>query len=251
GAGRMVPQDLLRIDLALRDGSFYRNAALTEAMEAARKPGAALHLMGLLSDGGVHSHQRHLFGLLKMARRCGVERVLVHAFTDGRDTPPRSALSFLEALEGNLEGGRVATVSGRYWAMDRDSRWDRVAKAYAALVSGEGLRAGSAREAIESAYARGETDEFVTPTVVSGPGGAPRGIRAGAAAFSFNSRPARARQLTRALTEQNFAEFPRGAAPPLRFVPFTRYKKEFTLPVAFSPLVLREILAEAWAEHGV
>ena len=253
GAGRMVPQDLLRIDLALRDGSFFDNPALLAAMEAAKKPGAALHLMGLLSDGGVHSHERHLFGLLKMAADNGVGRVLVHAFTDGRDTPPRSALTYLHHLEAALagHGGRVATVSGRYWAMDRDSRWDRVAKAYAALVSGEGLRAATPHEAVQAAYARGENDEFIAPTVVLPEGESFRGISGGDSVIFFNFRADRARQLTRALTEADFAEFPRARTPAVHFVCFTRYKKEFPLPVAFPPLVLTRILGEAWAESGV
>jgi 2,3-bisphosphoglycerate-independent phosphoglycerate mutase len=136
GAGRIVPQDLLRIDLALEDGSFFENPALVEAMERGKHPGAALHLLGLVSDGGVHSQERHLFGLLKMARDHELPRVVVHAFTDGRDTPPRSALKYVEDLEGALAetGGEIGTVSGRYYAMDRDSHWDRVAKAYSALV---------------------------------------------------------------------------------------------------------------------
>ena len=253
GAGRMVPQDLLRIDLALRDGSFFANPALLAAMEAAKKPGAALHLMGLLSDGGVHSHERHLFGLLKMAADNGVGRVFVHAFTDGRDTPPRSALTYLDNLEAEMErhGGRVATVSGRYWAMDRDSRWDRVAKAYAALVSSEGPRAATARAAVEAAYGRGENDEFITPAAVVAEGESFRGISDGDAVIFFNFRADRARQLTRALTETAFAEFPRASAPAVHFVCFTRYKKEFPLPVAFPPLVLTRILAQVWAEHGV
>jgi len=253
GAGRMVPQDLLRIDVALRDESFFSNPVLLEAMEAAKKPGAALHLLGLLSDGGVHSHERHLFGLLKMADDNGVDRVFVHAFTDGRDTPPRSALAFVGNLEAALadHGGRIATVSGRYWAMDRDSRWDRVAKAYAALVSGEGLRAATAREAVEAAYARDENDEFLKPTVVLPESARFRGISDGDAVVFFNFRADRARQLTRALTEPDFAEFPRGRLPFLHFVCFTRYKKEFPLPVAFPPLVLTHILAEAWAEGGI
>ena len=253
GAGRMVPQDLLRIDLALADGSFFRNPALLEAMEAARIPGAALHLMGLVSDGGVHSHEQHLFGLLAMARQLGLERVVVHAFTDGRDTPPRSALGYLEKLESELARnvGRVGTVSGRYYAMDRDARWDRVAKAYAALVSGEGLRAGSAREAVENAYARGENDEFISPTVVAPGESRPQRIFDGDPVVFFNFRADRARQLTRALTEPDFSEFERGTPPCRHFVCFTRYKEEFLLPVAFPPLVLREILAQVWAEHGV
>jgi len=253
GAGRMVPQDLLRIDLALRDGSFFRNEALLGAMRAAAKPGAALHLAGLVSDGGVHSHERHLFGLLSMARDRGVRDVVVHAFTDGRDTPPRSALDFLGRLEAELArtGGRIGTVCGRYWAMDRDARWDRVARAYAALVGSEGLRAGSAREAVESAYARGESDEFLSPTVIAGADRQARGISDGDAFVFFNFRADRARQLTRALTDPDFADFERGRPPSLHFVCFTRYKKEFTLPVAFPPLALREILAEVWAERGV
>jgi len=253
GAGRIVPQDLLRIDLALRDGSFFENPALLEAMEAAKKPGSALHLMGLVSDGGVHSHERHLFGLLAMARRRSVPRVVVHAFTDGRDTPPRSALRYVENLEAALReaGGEIGTVSGRYYAMDRDSRWDRVARAYAALVSGEGERATSARVAVEQAYDRGENDEFISPTVLTSPDRPPRRIADGDAAIFFNFRADRARELTRALTEPGFTELDRGRFPSLHFVCFTRYKKEFPLPVAFPPLVLREILAEVWAEQHI
>ncbi len=253
GAGRMVPQDLLRIDLSLEDGSFFRNPALVEAMERGRRPGAALHLLGLVSDGGVHSQERHLFGLLKMASDLRVPRVIVHAFTDGRDTAPRSARRYLQNLEDVLArtGGEIGTVCGRYYAMDRDSRWDRIAKAYAALVSGFGHAAGSAREAVEQAYAREENDEFISPTVVAVPGRTARGLADGDAAIFFNFRADRARQLTRALTEPDFREFDRGKPPALHFVCFTRYKKEFTFPVAFPPLVLTEILAAVWAEHGV
>ncbi|HLN59009.1 MAG TPA: 2,3-bisphosphoglycerate-independent phosphoglycerate mutase, partial [Thermoanaerobaculia bacterium] len=212
GAGRMVPQDLLRIDQALAGGSFFENPALLEAMEHARRPGAALHLLGLLSDGGVHSHERHLFGLLAMAERRGVPRVVVHAFTDGRDTPPRSALRYIQNLEDVLgkTGGEIGTVTGRYYAMDRDARWDRVSRAYAALVSGSGERAASARQAVENAYSRGENDEFIQPTVVGRPEKPSRLISDGDAAVFFNFRADRARQLTRALTETGFSEFDRG-----------------------------------------
>ncbi len=253
GAGRIVPQDLLRIDRALADGSFSRNPALLEAMERAIRPGAALHLLGLLSDGGVHSHERHLFGLLDMARRQRVPRVVVHVFTDGRDTPPRSALRYIGNLEDVLArtGGEIGTVTGRYYAMDRDARWDRVAAAYAALVAGSGERASSAREAVENAYSRGESDEFLRPTVIGRTGSPPRAMAGGDAAIFFNFRADRARQLTRALTEPEFSEFKRGDRLSLAFVCFTRYKKEFTLPVAFPPLVLDGILASAWADHGV
>jgi 2,3-bisphosphoglycerate-independent phosphoglycerate mutase len=251
GAGRMVPQDLLRIDLAIRDGSFFENPALIAAAEKASQPGATLHLIGLVSDGGVHSHERHLLALLELSRRRGVPRVALHVFTDGRDTPPRSALTYLARLEAALaaSGGRIATVSGRYFAMDRDTRWDRVARAHDALVAGRGLAAGSAREAIEAAYARGEGDEFIQPTVISGP--APPGMRDGDGGVFFNFRADRARQLTRALTDPSFAEFPRTAGPRLSLACFTEYKKEFGLPVAFPPLTLDGILADAWAAHGI
>ena len=253
GAGRMVPQDLLRIDRALEDGSFFRNPVLLEAMERAKRPGAALHLLGLVSDGGVHSRDRHLFGLLEMARDQQVPRVVVHAFTDGRDTPPRSALRYVGELESALArtGGAIGTVSGRYYAMDRDGRWDRVARAYAALVSGRGRAAAGAREAVENAYARGEDDEFIAPTIIAGPDRPFRGIADGDAVVVFNFRADRARQLTRALTDPEFSEFDRGRPLSLHFACFTRYKEEFTLPVAFPPLVLTGILAAAWAEHGI
>jgi 2,3-bisphosphoglycerate-independent phosphoglycerate mutase len=253
GAGRTVPQDVLRIDRALADGSFFGNPVLREAMEWAKRPGAALHLLGLVSDGGVHSRDRHLFGLLEMARDLEVPRVVVHAFTDGRDTPPRSALSYMQELEATLArtGGEIGTVSGRYYAMDRDGHWERIARAYAALVSGQGRMATGAREAVEQAYDRGENDEFIEPTVVAGPGRPPRRIADGDAVIFFNFRADRARQLTRALTDPEFSEFDRGRLLSLDFVCFTRYKKEFTLPIAFPPLVLTGILAAVWAEHGI
>ncbi len=253
GAGRMVPQDLLRVDLAIRDGSFFENPALAAAAERARRPGSTLHLMGLLSDGGVHSHERHLAALLELARRRRVPRVRVHVFTDGRDTPPRSALRYIRRLEEVLasSGGAIATVSGRYYAMDRDSRWDRIARAYETVVSGRGLAAPSAEAAVEAGYARGEGDEFLQPTVVAPPGGPASGMRGGDAAVFFNFRADRARQLTRALTDSSFAEFPRAETPRLHLVCFTEYKKEFALPVAFPPLALEKILAEVWAGEGV
>jgi 2,3-bisphosphoglycerate-independent phosphoglycerate mutase len=253
GAGRMVPQDLLRVDLALRDGSFFENPALTAAADYARRSGGTLHLMGLVSDGGVHSHLRHLEGLIELARRRGVPRLRVHAFLDGRDTPPKSALGFVDALEAALRPakGRIATVSGRYYPMDRDKRWDRVARAYAALVFSSGLRAPDARGAVEAAYARGETDEFIQPTVIAD-GDEPVGpIGDKDAVVFFNFRADRARQITRALTEPDFADFPRPKPPKIRFVCFTEYKKEFELPAAFPPQELTGILADAWAGAGL
>jgi 2,3-bisphosphoglycerate-independent phosphoglycerate mutase len=248
GAGRMIPQDLLRIDLALRDGSFFQNRVLRDTIEAA-KAGGTLHLFGLVSDGGVHSHERHLHGLLELAARERVSRVKVHVFTDGRDTPPRSALRYIARLEeaARRHTGKVATVSGRYFAMDRDKRWDRVQKAYAAIARGEGLRAASAREAVEAAYARGEDDEFLTPTVVSGGAIAP-----GDAGIFFNFRADRARQMAAALAVPDFSEFPRhGPAPLPGLVGFTEYKKELPLPVAFPSSRPAQILAEIWAREKV
>jgi len=248
GAGRIVPQDLLRVDLALSDGSFFENPALVEAAERAHRTDATLHLMGLVSDGGVHSHERHLAGLLELARRRGVERVRVHVFTDGRDTPPKSALLYAGRLEEELaaKGGEIATVSGRYYAMDRDGRWNRVARAWEAICRGRGPAAASAHDAIEAAYSRGETDEFIAPTVIDS-----RGVRDGDSVVFFNFRADRARQLTRAFTEQGFAEFDRGERPSVFFVCFTEYKKEFALPVAFPAPKLDRILAAIWADAGV
>jgi 2,3-bisphosphoglycerate-independent phosphoglycerate mutase len=249
GAGRMVPQDLLRIDLSIRDGSFFENPVLVEAVDRAATGNGSLHLLGLLSDGGVHSHVRHLEGLLELARRRGVGNLWVHAFTDGRDTPPRSARTYVERIERKLAEtvGAIGTVCGRYYAMDRDSRWDRIEKAYRALVAGEGQTAGSAVEAIEAGYERGETDEFLSPTVV----GHDSRIRDGDTAIFFNFRADRARQLTRALTDHGFADFVRGEAPRLHFVCFTEYKKEFSLPVAFPTRKLENTLAEVWEAKGV
>jgi len=249
GAGRVVPQDLLRIDLSLRDGSFFHNPVLLSAVGRAREAGRPLHLLGLLSDGGVHSHERHLFGLLELARRQGVSNVKVHVFTDGRDTPPRSALDYVARLEARLRetGGAIATVSGRYFAMDRDAHWERTARAYDAIVHAKGLSSESARAAVEEAYGRSEGDEFIQPAVLQAEGR----IAEGDPAIFFNFRADRARQLTRALTDGNFREFDRGPFTPVPLVCFTEYKKEFTLPVAFPNVPLTHILAEVWAEHGV
>ncbi len=253
GAGRMVPQDLLRVDRALADGSFFENPALVEAAERARRSGAALHLLGLVSDGGVHSHERHLAGLLELAQRRGVPRTCVHVFTDGRDTPPRSAIGYIERLEQELarKGGDIASVSGRYYAMDRDRRWDRIALAWEALRFGRGRRAGSAAAAVEQAYALGESDEFIVPTVIEKEGTPVAPAEDGDSVVFFNFRADRARQLTRAFTDPSFQEFDRGRSPSVFFVCFTEYKKEFALPVAFPTPKLERILAAVWADAGV
>jgi 2,3-bisphosphoglycerate-independent phosphoglycerate mutase len=198
GAGRIVYQDLVRINRAVEDGDFFRNDALLLAARRAREHGGALHLLGLLSDGGVHSHEEHLAACIELARREGVARVFVHAFMDGRDTPPRSGLEYMAKLEKRLrETGhaRVASVSGRYYAMDRDKRWDRVALAYATLVKGDGKRAASGVAAVEQSYAADAGDEFVLPTVIVNGDGKPVGpVRDGDAVVFFNFRADRARR---------------------------------------------------------
>jgi 2,3-bisphosphoglycerate-independent phosphoglycerate mutase len=254
GAGRMVPQDILRIDLAIRDGSFFENPALRGACENARSRPAALHLMGLVSDGGVHSHENHLIALLELAARLGPQEVFVHAFLDGRDTPPQSAPIYVKRLQdaiSRIGTGRIATISGRYYAMDRDKRWDRSEKAYAAIVRGKGNTAASAAQALADAALRSETDEFVLPTVVE-EGGFPVGrVRDGDAVIFFNFRADRARQLTEAMTQREFGGFSRGSPPDVSFACMTEYKKEFALPVAFPPQRLVNILADVWEKAGV
>ena len=209
GAGRVVRQDLVRIDDDIASGAFFQNGPLVEACRQAR--GSALHLLGLVSDGGVHSHLRHLEALIELARREGVEHVHVHAFTDGRDTSPHGAERYLDGIPG------IATVAGRYYAMDRDRRWERAKRAYDAIVHGVGARAEDAVEAVRASYALGVTDEFIEPVVIGDP---VRGrIRSGDAAVFFNFRPDRARELSWALTKREFDGFDRGprpAASPLR-----------------------------------
>ncbi len=251
GAGRIVYQELTRISKAIRDGDFFANPVLGEVVAAAKQSGSALHLMGLVSDGGVHSHITHLYALLEVAKRAGLAKVYVHAYLDGRDVPPSSALEFIDALEAKMAAlgvGRIATVSGRYWAMDRDKRWDRVAKAYTALVSREGERAPTARAAVEQAYARGETDEFVLPTVVEGCGDC--AIRAGDGVIFFNFRPDRARQLTRVFTDKDFAQFSRPFLP-LRFATFTQYDETLPVPIAFPPQTIANTLGEIFSAAGL
>jgi 2,3-bisphosphoglycerate-independent phosphoglycerate mutase len=256
GAGRIVYQDLVRINRAIEDGSFYRNDALLLACRRAKASGGALHLMGLLSDGGVHSHEEHLRALLELARREGVARAFVHAFMDGRDTPPKSGLEYMRKLEKRLSDtgyGAVATVCGRYYAMDRDRRWDRVSLAWNALVHGEGKHAPSGALAMEWSYAAGETDEFVKPTVITGADGKPAGrVRDGDGVLFFNFRADRAREITRAFTDEGFAEFDRRGAPRLAaYVCMTEYDRTFPLPVAYPPQDLTEIFPELVARAGL
>jgi 2,3-bisphosphoglycerate-independent phosphoglycerate mutase len=242
GAGRVVRQDLVRIDGDLASGAFYENPVLLDACRRAR--GSALHLLGLVSDGGVHSHVRHLRGLIELASREGVERVHVHAFTDGRDTSPTGGAAYLEGIPG------IATVCGRYYAMDRDRRWDRVARAYDAIVHGKGERADDPVAAVKARYEAGETDEFIQPIVIGDP--AAGRVRADDAVIFFNFRPDRARELTRALVDPGFSEFDRGPAPPLPFlVQMTEYADDIHAPVAFPGEALADVLASTLAAAGV
>jgi 2,3-bisphosphoglycerate-independent phosphoglycerate mutase len=253
GAGRVVYQDLTRISLAVEDGSFYENRVLRQAYAKAAGRGSRLHLMGLVSGGGVHSDMGHLEACLDLARREKVRDVAVHAFLDGRDTPPRSAKGYLATIQAAMDRlgvGRYGVISGRYYAMDRDTRWDRVRLAYDALAYAEGFFAASAQAAVDAAYARGENDEFVRPTIVA-PEHDSR-VRDGDVCLFFNFRPDRARELTRAFTEPGFAEFDRGAHPPVvDFVTMTQYKKEFPLPVAFPPEHPEHVLSDVLAENGL
>jgi 2,3-bisphosphoglycerate-independent phosphoglycerate mutase len=253
GAGRVVYMDSTRITLAVRQGTIARNPVIVEAMDRVRERGA-LHLMGLVSDGGVHSYQEHLEGLLRMARDRGLRRVFVHAFLDGRDTPPASGGGYLDKLQAFLRElgvGKIAIVSGRYYAMDRDKRWDRVEKAWRAMVRGEGVVAEDPVEAVRRSYTQDVTDEFVVPVVIQEGGRPVAVLQDGDSALFFNFRADRARQLTAALTQPGFDGFPRPVFPKLHFVCMTEYDKSLGLPVAFPPEALRNIVADVLAAAGV
>jgi 2,3-bisphosphoglycerate-independent phosphoglycerate mutase len=248
GAGAIVKQDLVRINDAIADGGFFENEALLAACERARQsPRGRLHLLGLVSDGGVHSGWEHIEAVIELATQEGVPDVVFHAFTDGRDTLPHGGRGYLAELERWLkQAGRVATVSGRYYAMDRDTRWERTKLAYDAIVHAEGLRTASSAEAIETAYERGETDEFVKPTVI----GEYDGVASGDVAIFINFRPDRARQLTRALAEPGFEEFPRSGGSLLELTTMTEYRKGWSYPVAFPEARPQTTLAEVVAAAG-
>ena len=254
GAGRVVYQDLTRISKAITDGDFFTNPVLRDCMARTKASGGALHLSGLLSDGGVHSHNTHLYGLLEMARREGLSKVYIHCLLDGRDTPPQSGAAYLQELETEIARigvGKIATVMGRYYAMDRDNRWDRVEKAYSAIVSGKGECRASAAEAIEQSYNAGVHDEFVVPCVICA-GGAPVGkVHDGDGFIFFNFRSDRAREITRALALGDFDGFDRGKRPHLAsYVCMTEYDATFGLPIAFGPESLNNILGELLAGSG-
>jgi len=253
GAGRVVYQEITRIDREIREGRFQQNAALRSAIDHAVRKRATLHLFGLLSDGGVHSSDQHLRALLAMAAAAGLrgESVVLHAFLDGRDTPPRSAQPYLAKAErwmAELGCGRVGSAIGRYYAMDRDKRWERVQKAYDALTTGAGLRAETAQAALAAAYARNEGDEFVQPTIVGAPD---RGrVRDGDAVIFFNFRTDRARHLSEAFLP-DFTAFPRAAAPTTHYVTMTRYREDFPFPVAYMPQGLDGIFPQIVSASGM
>jgi 2,3-bisphosphoglycerate-independent phosphoglycerate mutase len=252
GAGRIVYQELTRIDLAIQDGSFFRNPALLQAAQQAKQQGKALHIMGLLSPGGVHSHENHLYAMLELAARTGVQKIYVHAFLDGRDTPPRSAAASIQAMQDkceSLNAGRIASIVGRYYAMDRDNRWERVQPAYNLVALGKApFNAATAAEGLQQAYARGENDEFVQATVI----GEPVSMQDGDVTIFMNFRADRARQLTRALTEPVFDNFAREYFPKLAdFVTLTSYGKDFNLPLAFAPTDVHNGFGEYIASRGM
>ncbi|MGH8025991.1 MAG: 2,3-bisphosphoglycerate-independent phosphoglycerate mutase, partial [Pseudoxanthomonas sp.] len=235
GAGRIVYQDLTRIDAAIEDGSFFENPELVGACEDAKAAGHTLHVFGLLSPGGVHSHETHIFAMLDLAKRCGVARVAVHAFLDGRDTPPRSAEASLRALQSvcdKLGNAHIASVSGRYYAMDRDKRWDRLRLAWDAIVEAQSEHhAADALSALQAAYARGENDEFVLPTVIDGA----QAMADGDAVVFMNFRADRARQITAAFVSPGFDGFDARRPKLSRFVCLTEYDAKLPAAVAFGP----------------
>lgn len=250
GAGRIVYQDLTRINKAIADGDLARNAVLQELFATAR--GKRLHFFGLVSDGGVHSHQDHLVALAAAARAAGVEDMMVHAITDGRDTSPTGGAEYLRALEAGLQpsGARIATVVGRYYAMDRDQRWDRNKLAWDAIVLGRGTPvSGSAAEAVQARYAQGETDEFLKPLILSHPD-QPR-LRDGDAVLCFNFRADRARQLSLALLRPDFDGFDREVTPKVHYVTLTEYDKTYGVPAVFPPQSLARILGEVVSAAGL
>ena len=255
GAGRIVYQDLLRIDMAIEDGSFFDNPALNSAIDNTIEKHSALHLIGLVSDGGVHSQLTHLFALIDLAKRKNQTRVYVHAILDGRDTAPDGGRNYVRQLQDHLDKtgiGTIASICGRYYAMDRDTRWDRTEQAYRLYTAGEGHTDSDPVEAVASAYARGETDEFVKPIILKTVEGKTACIGDADAVIFFNFRADRARQITRAFTQENFDGFQRQARPKLsEYVCMTLYDEGFNLPMAFEPEHLKGILGEVVSSHDL
>lgn len=255
GSGRVIRMDVSRIDHQIETGELFENEVLVKVMDGAKERVKALHLMGLLSDGQVHSSQQHLYALLRMAKRRGVEKVYIHCFLDGRDTAPRSATVYLEMLQAKIAEigvGEISTLCGRYYAMDRDKRWERTARAFTLMVHGEGIRAFDPIEAVRSFYERGITDEFAEPVVIEREPGVPVGlIENGDAVLFFNFRADRARQITRALAVKDFDEPFAAMKPNVDFVCLREYDKDFPLPVAFEPQHHTNVLAQVFAHREI
>ena len=256
GAGRVVYQELPRISNSVKDGSFFSNRVLLNAMEHAKRNGSSLHLMGLLSDGGVHSHIDHIFALIEMAKRNNVKNLFMHPFLDGRDTPPKSALKYISDLNAKLKEldiGKIASIMGRYYGMDRDNRWERTKKAYDAIVHGIGNNAVSAEEALQKSYQNQVTDEFMIPAVIVDSKNNPAGtIKDGDSVIFYNFRSDRARQIIRALNENNFKEFERGDRNLKLYITcLTEYDVRFGLPLAFPPNIPRNGLGEILGRKGI
>ena len=251
GAGRVVYQDFTRVTKSIRDGKFFENPTICAAVDKAVAAVKAVHFMGLLSDGGVHSHQDHLIAMAELAFKRGAEKIYLHAFLDGRDTPPKSAASSIELLDATFQAlgkGRIASIVGRYFAMDRDNRWDRVAQAYNLIVDGNGeFNAATAQEGLEAAYARGESDEFVKATTI----GEPVKVEDGDAVVFMNFRADRARELTRVFVEDDFKDFERARQPKLAgFVMLTQYAASIPAPSAFAAGSLENVLGDYLAKNG-
>jgi 2,3-bisphosphoglycerate-independent phosphoglycerate mutase len=246
GAGRVVPQDIVRISHSIASGEFFKIPALVELSEQTRRHGGTLHVMGLIGTGGVHALDKHLLAAVELGWRAGL-KVAIHAWLDGRDTPPQSGLGFIEELVQQIgASAQVSTVIGRYYAMDRDKRWDRTKLAYDAMVKGKGIQVPDPITAIKQAYAAGETDEFVKPRVITG---APL-IREGDGIFCFNYRADRMRQIVRALAAPDFDGFDVTGRPAVRLVTMTRYDQKLPFPATFEPIVLSRIVAEVLSDHG-
>ncbi len=255
GAGRIVYQEFTRISKSIVDGRFFKNKVLLHALKHVTDNKSCLHLMGLVSDGGVHSHLDHLKALIDLAEKNGIKKVHVHAFLDGRDVPPQSAIPYLKDLDEYMKEkntGEIATVSGRYYAMDRDSRWDRTKKAYDALVYRKGEKYDSAEELVQDSYDKGKDDEFVVPALVKVKDEQCAKVKTGDCVIFFNFRPDRTRQLTRAFIFKDFKEFDRGKTPPVvYFVCMTQYSKDYDVPVAFPPEKLKNTLGQILSQNGL
>ncbi len=255
GAGRVVMQDLVRISSAISDGSFYTNPALTAACDQVMSNGGTLHLLGLIGSGGGHAIDQHLLALLELAKRRGIQRVAIHAILDGRDTLPKSALGFMQELLGQIKKigspAKIASVSGRYYAMDRDRRWERTELAYRAIVLGDGTMVTDPLGAISKAYESGKTDEFILPVVVTENGKPVAPMKDGDAVICFNYRSDRMRQIVRALIDPAFDDFTIARRPKVTVTTLTNYDKTFEVPVAFAPTSMARILAEVLSSRGL